>query len=193
MRIRGILHALPLGARVKLGVIRLVAGHRPPPVIVGMYRPERFGRPFFIALDACVARAAHWSRGETELFATFVSHRSRCQFCVGAHDAVTTRHMPAETVAAALADPSTAPIEPRVRAALAFLEQLTLRPETLGPDDVARAVAAGVSQAALAEVAYIQACMAIINRMADTLDFDRPDASVHKRTARVLDRFGYKI
>lgn len=193
MRIRDINCSLALADRIKLGIIRLVTGHVPPPVLAGMYRKRRFGRPFFACVDEAVRHARCWSKAETELFAAFVSDRSRCTFCVDMHRAAAGRYISADILEQTLANPDTAPLEPRVRAALHFLECLTQTPEALGPEHIAQATSAGVSNEALAEAAYVQAVFAVINRVADALDFPRPDPQPLRRTTWILDRVGYRI
>lgn len=44
------------------------------------YRPELFGRPFSVALDAAMRGPSEWSPGERELFAGFVSSLNQCPF-----------------------------------------------------------------------------------------------------------------
>lgn len=184
---------LRLRDRLKLRMIRLIAGYEPGPVLAGNYRREQFGKPFFACLNECLLQARHWSRGETELFATFVSARGGCQFCTAAHTAVAVRHLPAEVVEAALADPRTAPLDPKVQATLVLLEKLTVAPAEVRPDDIAEVVGAGVSHGALAEAVYVQGVFSVINRIADGLDFPRPLPGPYRRAARILDRLGYLL
>jgi hypothetical protein len=45
------------------------------------YRPELFGMPFSVFLqDLLRDRESHWSVGERELFAAFVSAQNQCPF-----------------------------------------------------------------------------------------------------------------
>ena len=52
-------------------------------------------------------------------------------------------------VRSALNDWRSAPLTPKVRMALGFLEKLTLAPDTVGPDDVLPMRQAGVSDEAI--------------------------------------------
>src|SRR5712672_3004696 len=63
----------------------------------------------------------------------------------------------ADMVEAVLADWRTAPIEPKLRAMLGFLEKLTLEPAEVGPADVVPLRAAGLSDAAIEDA--IHACV----------------------------------
>ena len=65
-----------------------------------------------------------------------------------------------------LADYESAPIDERLRETLRFLEALTLRPHEL---DASRALAAGVSRAALRDAAYVAAAFNVITRYADAI------------------------
>jgi len=54
---------------------------------------------------------------------------------------------------------------------LLFCERLTMVPEDVGPADVGRACAAGVSHDALADAVEVCAAFNTIDRIADALDF----------------------
>lgn len=63
-----------------------------------------------------------------------------------------------------------------VRAALGFLETMTLRPRDLGPAAAGAARAAGVSEGALVDAIHIGALFNMIVRLADSLAFEVPPA-----------------
>jgi hypothetical protein len=44
------------------------------------YRPEMFGMPFSLCLEAVMRGPSDWSVGERELFAAFVSRKNQCPF-----------------------------------------------------------------------------------------------------------------
>lgn len=73
-----------------------------------------------------------------------------------------------------MADWRTAPLRPELRAALAFLEVLTLRPDELTTADAEAAYAAGVSKQALLDAATVCALFSMIVRLADSLGWDVP-------------------
>ena len=95
-------------------------------------------------------------------------------------------------VEGALADWRTAPVTPRVRAALKFLEKLTLTPRELASDDVAAARADGLSDRALYEVIYVCFLLSTMDRLADAFGFPLLDAGQLQKGARLLARFGYR-
>jgi alkylhydroperoxidase family enzyme len=65
-----------------------------------------------------------------------------------------------------LRDYRSAPIEEPLRATLAFLEAMTLRPQEV---DASPALAAGVSRAALRDAVYVAAAFNLIDRFADAI------------------------
>jgi hypothetical protein len=79
-----------------------------------------------------------------------------------------------------------------VRAALRFLEILTLRPDDLGLADLDEARAAGLDDAAIRDAALVCALFSTITRLADTLDFAIP-ASFDTTVKAVTSRMGYRL
>jgi len=75
---------------------------------------------------------------------------------------------------AVVADWRTAPLRPELRAALAFIEVLTQRPEELTEADADAAYAAGVSREALRDAATVSSLFNMITRLADALGWDVP-------------------
>jgi alkylhydroperoxidase family enzyme len=63
-----------------------------------------------------------------------------------------------------------------VRAALGFLEKMTLHPDDLVPADADAVRAAGVSDEALVDAIHVGALFNMIVRMADSLGFEVPPA-----------------
>lgn len=95
-------------------------------------------------------------------------------------------------VKAVLADYRTAPISGKLRAMLAFLEKLTLRPDEIGPEDVARLRAAGLADEEIADAIHVCALFNVINRVADSLGFEQADANGYQTGARILLHSGYR-
>lgn len=96
-----------------------------------------------------------------------------------------------DVVSTALADLDAAPIPEPLRATLAFLEKLTLLPEDVGPDDVERVVAAGVSPQALRDAIEVCAMFNVIDRIADAVGFrQQSEGSLAAGTWKLIER-GY--
>jgi alkylhydroperoxidase family enzyme len=90
-------------------------------------------------------------------------------------------------------DWSTAPIDERLRAALGFIEKLTLRPAELTRADAKRALAAGVSEAALVDAIHVAALFNMIVRLADSLGWDVPSFDEFHIRADAMLASGYKL
>jgi uncharacterized peroxidase-related enzyme len=94
-------------------------------------------------------------------------------------------------VKAVLDDWRSAPVEPRLRAALAFVEKLTLDPAAIGPADIAPMRAQGISDAAIEDAIHACTLFSVYDRLADSLEFDIPDAHGFDMSATMLLRRGY--
>ena len=97
----------------------------------------------------------------------------------------------ATVVRAVLEDYRTAPIPEKMRAMLAFLEKLTLRPAEVGPEDMEPLRAAGLCDEEIEDAIHVCANFNIINRMADSLGFRQPTREVYEGSARILLKSGY--
>jgi hypothetical protein len=81
MRLNNIESGGSLLARLQLGLMRLMMGTRVPDVIrTLLYRPDFFGKHFSALTQTVMRESRHWSAGECELFAAFVSRKNKCLF-----------------------------------------------------------------------------------------------------------------
>ena len=78
-------------------------------------------------------------------------------------------------------------------ATLAFLEQLTLRPDEVGPEDAKAARAAGVSDQALRDAITVCALFSMIVRLADSFGWEVPPPEAFAARGRVLLESGYRL
>lgn len=81
----------------------------------------------------------------------------------------------------------------RVRAALEYLEKLTLSPDSLTTTDIKALHNAGVIDEAIEEIAYVCFLFTVMVRLADVLDFDIPTGKQTKATGKFLFKNGYKL
>lgn len=91
-----------------------------------------------------------------------------------------------------IADFRTAPIDEKLRAVLALLEQLTLAPSSLSPDDVRPVLAMGVTKEAVRDAFYVAFLFNVYDRLADTLGWELPEDRYYPKAGRFLLKFGYK-
>jgi alkylhydroperoxidase family enzyme len=87
----------------------------------------------------------------------------------------------------------TAPVSDQVRAALAFIEKQTLRPEELTEADAEAAYAAGVSKQALRDAAAVSAMFNMIVRLADAFAWAVPDWDRLMQRAPAMLEGGYAM
>jgi alkylhydroperoxidase family enzyme len=98
-----------------------------------------------------------------------------------------------EITAAVFADPDTAPISPKLKAALGLVRRLTLAPEEVRADDVRAILDAGVSEDAVRDAIYVCFAFNLIDRVSDALGFELKDEEGYRRGARILLKFGYEL
>ena len=80
-----------------------------------------------------------------------------------------------------------------MRTTLALLEKLTLAPAEVVGEDLVELRAAGLSDRAILDAAYVCMCFNIITRIANALGFKVPPDEVFSRASRYLTVFGYNI
>ena len=90
-----------------------------------------------------------------------------------------------------MADWRTASLRPELRATLAFIETLTLRPDELTAADAEAAYQAGVSRDALLNAATISSLFNMIVRLADSFGWDVPPWDALLERAPVMFERGY--
>jgi len=98
-----------------------------------------------------------------------------------------------DIVEAVLDDWRTAPIDPKLRATLGFLEKLTLKPGEVRPGDVEPMRTAGVTDAAIEDAIHASVLFNIYDRMADSLNFHLPGPAGMMASGRSLMKRGYKL
>ena len=94
-------------------------------------------------------------------------------------------------VNAVLDDWRSAPVEPKLRSALEFLEKLTLDPASVTPADVAPMRAQGLSDAAIEDAIHVCVLFNVYDRLADSFEFDIPDEHGFAMSATMLLKRGY--
>jgi len=90
-----------------------------------------------------------------------------------------------------LDDWHTAPIDEKLRTTLGFIEKLTLTPGDIGQDDMKPLLEAEVSRQAIEDAIYVCVYFNIIDRIADSLDFEVLTAEAFAQRAVNFLREGY--
>jgi len=80
MRLKRVHEGHPLGDKVMLAVMHVMAGHAPGVVRTLRYRKSFFGSPFSELTQQVMRGPSPWTVGERELFAAFVSRLNQCVF-----------------------------------------------------------------------------------------------------------------
>jgi len=101
--------------------------------------------------------------------------------------------MSPDVVKAILTNWQSAPIDDRLRAALAFLEQVTLRPASVTAPDAAALLEAGIPADGVRELLYVCFLFNVLDRLADGLDFDMPDDTTKARMSFLAHKLGYGV
>lgn len=179
-------------SRALIRVISTVSGMRLPDAArVAFYHKGFVGPALGAWTQATMRGASTWSVGERELMAAMVARWNSSPFCAGAHRATAIRGLDRATVDACLTNYQVASIPEPLRATLAFLEAMTLRPDDLTGADVTAAMAAGVSREQLTDAAAVAANFNIIARYSDALDFAIPTEAEFAKAAGMLLKRGY--
>ena len=158
---------------------------------VAFYHKDFFGTPMRAWTQAAMRGPSPWGIGERELMAAMVAKWNACAFCIGAHGAVAAKALQRPLVDAVLADYRAAPISEALKAAMAFLEVMTLRPQELSAEHAKAVLRTGVTAGALQDAIAVGAVFNIITRYALALDFAMPSAKEFDRAAGMLLKRGY--
>jgi alkylhydroperoxidase family enzyme len=78
-----------------------------------------------------------------------------------------------------------------LRAALGFLETLTLRPAEITTASIKNLRAAGLNDRAIREAIYVGFLFNVLDRIADALDFPLPTEEEARKIGNLAFRLGY--
>jgi uncharacterized peroxidase-related enzyme len=113
---------------------------------------------------------------ERELIAAYVSALNACGYCHGVHAATAREFGVSEaTLAALLADVTTAPVDERMKPLLRLAGKLTITPAKVTPADAAAVLAAGWPEQALHDAVAVCALFNMMNRIVEGLGITADD------------------
>jgi uncharacterized peroxidase-related enzyme len=183
--------------RLALRLMGALAGAEPDAVVkTALYRPRFFGRPWIFLIRSIMRGRSSWTAGERELFGAFISRLNTCRYCLGVHSSGASLILGRPITADQLdhwREADEADFAPRVRAAFALLETLTLTPATATPADIDVVRAAGVSEAGVVDLLYLVFLFNAVNRMANALDYEWDTEATARKIAAILNRTGYRL
>jgi uncharacterized peroxidase-related enzyme len=191
MRLREIERGDSLASWLLIAFISMVSRMRLPDAARVAFYHRDFGGPLAAWTQAAMRGPSTWTVGERELIAAMVAKWNSCTFCLGAHRAIAAKQLPTAAVDDTLAEFRAAPIPAGLKATLAFLEKMTLRPRDLTPEDARAVLRTGVTPEALKDAIAVASLFNIITRYADALDFAIPTEDEFDRTGDMLLKRGY--
>ncbi|MGB6489661.1 MAG: hypothetical protein WBE91_22555 [Steroidobacteraceae bacterium] len=150
-----------------------------------------FGASMGAWTQAAMRGPSAWTIGERELMAALVAKWNACIYCTDVHSVVAARHVGSASVEAVLSNYDAAPISAGLKATLAFLETMTLRPAELTEGDARAVLGRGVSEQSLADAIAVGTVFNLVTRYVNALNFTIPTADKRRRVAEVLDESGY--
>ena len=130
--------------------------------------------------------------GQRELIAAYVSGLNACGFCFGSHKAFAESWgVDGALMDQMMADLETAPLDPKLRAILAYCRKLVTNESALTESDRKAVLSAGWSEQALLDAIWVTALFCLYNKLADGVGLiPRPDE--HNRlVAQFVKPIGY--
>ncbi|WP_326701498.1 carboxymuconolactone decarboxylase family protein [Streptomyces sp. NBC_01754] len=137
---------------------------------------------------------ASLNTGERELIAAYVSHLNNTPYCSGTHGAVAAARIEGgqDTVTAAFADPTTAPVTPRLRALLRIAAEVQKDARPVSEEAVTAARANGAQDAHIHDTVLIAAAFCLFNRYVSCLATNLPaDSGYYEESAQRILEKGY--
>ena len=154
--------------------------------------PERF-QALMQLLQEILRGASHFSAGERELMAGYVSGLNACKFCYGAHDAIAVRlGVEPQTLEALMANVETAPVDDRLKPVLAYIGKLTQTPSCMTQADVDAVLNAGWDESAIEDAIAICCAFNFMNRLVDAYGL-RGSSDVFAGIAEAIATSGYAM
>lgn len=96
-------------------------------------------------------------------------------------------------VEAVLEHGAAAPLEPRLRSAVALIETFTLRPEELSVEDIRSAREAGLTEVEIEHALHVATLWNIFGRLSDAFGFHVYKDEIFLKGAPLVLRIGYRF
>lgn len=161
-----------------------------PPNVFKKY-PEIYG-PWSTTSQAMMNGPSPLSQGERELILAYAAGAAGCKFVCGAHSEVAYAWgVQRGLLDQLLANPETAPVEPRLKPLLAFVRKLAVTPSAMTQADADAVFAAGWDEHALHDAIAITARAAFMQRLVEGHGFIPLSQEVAKEHAEKRVKLGY--
>lgn len=192
MRLHEVEQGDGFGRRLLIKFISTVSGMRLPDAArIVMYHPAFYGDVMTSWTQAAMRGESTWSVGEREMMAAMTAKWNSCAFCIGAHSAIASLVFEKAVVVDALEDFRQADLPDKLKAALAFLEIVVLRPDELKTADAWTALNNGVTSNELEDALAVATLFSITVRCADAFKFAIMSDEDLKRGAKRMLTQGY--
>lgn len=181
-------------ARIALKVMGLVARTEPDDVIkTSLYRPDLFGRAWIALLREVLRGPSSWSAGERELFGAYTSRLNACPYCASVHSELARLELGHVVTSEMLDEIDSAGLDERLTSMLHLIEKSVRSPAELGPGDIDRVRAAGVDDDAIADALVVSFVFNVVNRLANTLEYQWASEDDVVKAAHMLHRVSYSM
>lgn len=165
------------------------------PGILGpmMFRPET-ARPLNDLAEVLLRGDSTLTRGERETIAAYVSELNRCNFCHNSHATFAALQTEGgwDVVDKVMADPSTAPVTPKLRSLLALAALVQRSGTAVTPEAVEAARQHGATDVEIHDTVLIAAAFCMFNRYVDGLGtVAPPDRAAYADMGQGIVEFGY--
>lgn len=161
-----------------------------PPKVFTKF-PEIYG-PWSTMSQAMMNGPSSLSQGERELILAYAAAVAGCEFVYVAHSEVAYAWgIPDGAIEQLLKDPSTAPLEPRLKPLLAFVRKLTLTPGGMSQADADDVFAAGWDENALHDAIGVTARAAFMQKLVEGHGFKPMNRPAAVKRAKERIEHGY--
>jgi len=157
------------------------------------YRPELIQRNYYVLQQGALRGPSEWTVAERELFASFVSAKNKCDFCVAAHSGFATAARNPEWVQSIIKGEVQQENNPKLIATLKFLGKLTQQPWNVKAKDIDSMREQGITDKEIEDAVMVCVVFSIGNRLADSNGIQVASPEAIKRVAPLILVMGYKL
>ena len=134
-----------------------------------------------------------FTEGERELIAAYVSGLNHCRYCHGVHLATAELlGAPRNSVASAVENIDTAPVDEKIKPVLRYARKLTQQPNGIMQTDADAIFAVGWTETALFHTVAVTALFNFMNRLVEGMEIEL-DASYVNPASERLAKSGYLL